>query len=110
MSRQICKSFADENGVISALEIDEDTLDELTTEDFVEGDEVVRIDADFAESLAQNIAEKAKEFNMEPVKLIVPIDYRQLMFTILNNYLNNVIVLAREEVSCNCHLEILSQI
>ena len=110
LSRQICKSFADENGVISAIEISDDTLDLLTVDEFADGDEVVRIDADFVENLAGEIEERAKELNMDLIKLIVPIDYRQLLFTILNNYLNNIVVLAREEVSCNCQLEILDQI
>ncbi len=110
LSRQICRSFADENGVISAIEISEDSLDALTADDYIEGDEVVRIDADFAEELADKIANEAREYNMELIKLIVPIDYRQLVFTILNNYLNNIVVLAREEISCNCQVEILSEV
>ena len=110
LSRQICQNFADENGVISAIEISTDSLVALTADDYVEGDEVVRIDADYAEELANKVVDKAKEYNMDLIKLIVPIDYRQLMFTILNNYMNNVVVLAREEISCNCQIEILTEV
>ena len=110
LSRQICNSFADENGTINAIEITEDILSSLTVEEIESGDEMVRIDADFAEELAKKIANKARKFNLDIIKLIVPIDYRQLLFTILNNYLNEVIVLAREEISCNCRLEIITEI
>ncbi len=110
LSRQICHQFADESGVISALEISEKTLQALTVEEFDEGDEVVRIDADFVEQLAEKIQKKVFEFNLDMIKLIVPIEYRQVLFTILNNYLNNVVVLAREEVSCNCQLDIVAEI
>lgn len=110
LSRQICKTFSDENGVVQAIELSSETLNALTVEDFEEGDEVVRIDAEFAENLAEKIEYKAKELNLDIVKLIVPIEYRQLLFTILNNYMNNIIVLAREELSCNCNLEILAEL
>jgi len=110
LSRQICHNFADENGTINAIEISEESLDALTVEDFDAGDEVVRIDAEFAEKLAEEILNQAKEFNMDIIKLVVPIDYRQLLFTILTNYLNNIVVLAREEISCNCQLEILASV
>ena len=110
LSRHICNAFEDEKGVINAIEVSDTSLDSLTVENFDAGDEVIRIDADFAEELAEKILNKAKELGVDFIKLIVPIDYRQLLFTVLNNYMNNIIVLAREEVSCNCQLEILGEV
>ena len=110
LSRQICKKYEDENGVITAFEISEKTLDKLTP-NFDEGDDaIIRIDAGFAEKLADKIVKQAHQLEIETPKLFVPLELRHLLFTLLSNYMNNIIVLAREEVGCNAQIEISAEI
>ena len=111
LSRQICKSLSDENGVINAIEISQDTLSELTdAEELIDCEDIVRIDADFAGKLADNIVETAKKADLDIIKIVVPLEYRQLLFIILNSYINNVAVLAHDEISYNYSLEIIKEI
>ena len=110
LSRQICNSFADENGIINAMEISSETISALTDDEFSDGVDIVRIDADLTEKLVADILKTAKKCPSDIIKVIVPIDYRQLLFTILNNYINNVVVLARDEISYNCSLDIICEI
>ena len=110
LSRQICDKYKNEDGVISAFEISEKTLDKLTPS-FDEGeDAIIRIDAGFAEKLAEKIIKQAKQFEIDVPKLFVPLELRHLIFTLLSNYINNIVVLAREEIGCNAQVDIIAEI
>ena len=110
LSRQICKQNENSEGVINAFEISEKTLDNFMP-DIDENDEsIIRIDAAFAEKLAEKISKKMIQFDVDNPKLFVPLEYRHLIFTLLSNYLNNITVLAREEIGCNSQIEIITEI
>ena len=110
LSRQICKKYMNEDGVIQAFEISEKTLDKLTPSFDEDDDAIIRIDAGFAEKLAEKIAKQAKQLEIESPKLFVPLELRHLVFTLLSNYLNNITVLAHEEIDCNAKVEIIAEI
>jgi len=110
LSRQICQKIANEDGILTAFEISDKTI-----EGFVPGfdesdDMVVRIDASFAEKFASKLGKKIKQFEVINPVLIAPIEYRQLIFTLLSHYFYDITVLAREEIGNNCRLEIISEI
>ena len=63
-----------------------------------------------AEKLADKIVKQAHQLEIETPKLFVPLELRHLLFTLLSNYMNNIIVLAREEVGCNAQIEISAEI
>ncbi len=110
LSRQICKNNQNTEGIINAFEISDATLDKFCP-DFDENDDaIIRIDADFAEQLAEKINKKAQKLNIENPKLFVPLEFRHLIFTLLSNYMNNITVLSREEIGCNAQIEIISEI
>lgn len=110
LSRQICNNYINEDGVMSVFELTDKTIDSLV-ENFDETDDVVRINGEFAEKIAEKINKKAEQLGLEEsVKLIVPMEYRHLLFTLLSNYVRDIAVLAREEIGCNCQLEILASI
>ena len=73
-------------------------------------DAIVSIDADFAETLAEKLSKKMSQLNVEYPKLIVPLEFRHLIFTLLSNYMNNITVLSREEIGCNAQLDVISEI
>ena len=73
-------------------------------------DFIIKIDGEYAEKLADKIAKKAKQLGLEEIKILVPMELRHLFFTLLSNYLNNIVVLTREEIGCNFGIEIVANI
>lgn len=110
ISRHIVKNNANEDGIISAFEISEKTLEKFLPNFDEDDDAIIRIDADFAETLARKLNKKIKQHQIESPKLLVPLEFRHLIFTLLSNYMNDITVLAREEIGCNATLEIISEI
>ncbi len=110
ISRQICKNNMNENGVITAFEISEKTLDKFMPNFDEDDDAIIRIDAGFAETLAEKLKQKIKQNQLQNPKLIVPLEFRHLIFTLLSNYMNEITVLSREEIGCNAELNIISEI
>ena len=110
LSRQICKNNQNSDGIITAIELSEKTLEKFNPNFDEDDDFIIRIDADFAEQLAEKLKKKISSLHIENPKLIVPLELRHLIFTLLSNYMNNITVLSREEIGCNAQLEIISEI
>lgn len=110
LSKQICKYNKNSDGIICTFEISDKTLDKFMPNFDESDDAIIRIDAGFAETLAKNISKKAAQYNIDNPKLLVPLEFRHLIFTLLSNYLNNITVLSREEIGCYAKIEIISEI
>ena len=110
LSRQIIKKYVNQDGMISVFEISDKTLEELIPSFEEDDDYIIKVDGDFAEKLAEKVAKKAHQYKINSPKLLVPIEYRQLLFTLLSNYLNDITVLSREEIGCHYPIEIIAQI
>ena len=110
LSRQICKYNSNPEGIISAFEISDKTLDKFMPNFDESDDAIIRIDAGFAEQLAEKLTKKMVQLNIDNPKLIVPLEFRHLIFTLLSNYMNNITVLSREEIGCNAQIEVISEI
>ena len=110
LSRQICKNNKNENGEINAFEISETTLEKFTPNFDESDDAIIRIDADFAEQLAEKLNKKINKMNIENPKLLVPLEFRHLIFTLLSNYMYNITVLSREEIGCNAKINVIAEI
>ena len=110
LSRQICNQNKNQDGVISAFEISEQTLEKFMPSFEEDEDAIIRIDAGFAEKLAEKLNKYIKKFELENPKLLVPLEFRHLIFTLLSNYMNNITVLSREEIGCNAEIEIIAEI
>lgn len=110
LSRQICKNNMNSDGVISAFELSEKTLDAIVPDLEEDEDAIVRIDAGFAEKLASKITKKAAQLEVENIILFAPLELRHLFFTLLSNYLNDITVLSREEIGCNAEINIIAEI
>ncbi len=110
LSGKICKKYENEGGLISVFELSDKTYEEILVS-FEDGeDAVVKIDGEFSEGLANKIIKKSKKLGVDEPKLLVPMDYRHLFFGLLSLYINNIVVLANEEIGCNTKLEILGEI
>ncbi len=110
LSRQICKKYANNEGVIGVIELSDKTLDDLLL--YLEDgeDAIVKIDGEFAEKMANKILRLAKKCDIDTPKLLVPMDFRQVFYGLLSLYINNIVVLAGEEIGCDFKLEILGEI
>lgn len=110
IGRQITKNYVNEEGVIPALEITEDSLLNVceTCVEEEENEEIIRIDAKYADQLAKKIEKLMKKYDCRTI--IVPLEFRHLIFKMLSSYFNEVSVLAREEVSFYAPIEILEEL
>jgi len=111
LSRQICRKYANEDGeTISAFELSEKSYSELVLGCDDTEDSLIKIDGAIAEKLADKILRKSKKLGLHSPKLIVPMDYRQIFFTLLSLYINDITVLAIEEIGCHYRIDSLGEI
>lgn len=110
LSRYICKKAANENGIIQGLEISEKTFQNLFSKIDSEGN-IVRIDGKKVEKIATNILKKVKTFELDEtnINLFVPLEVRHMMFVILSQFIANIRILAREEISSEYTIEIVDE-
>lgn len=111
LSRQICKNYTNEDGqTINAFELSDKTYSEMVLGCEEGDDSIITIDGELAETIASKLIKKAKKLNIfEPV-LVVPMEYRQIFFTLLSLYINNITVLSQEEIGCLYKFEPLGEI
>jgi flagellar biosynthesis protein FlhA len=111
LSRQICKNYTNEDGeTISAFELSEKTYSDIVLGCDEGEDSIITIDGELAEKMANKITRKAKKLGIYSPILIVPMEYRQIFFTLLSLYINDITVLAQEEIGCLYKIESLGEI
>lgn len=110
LSKQICNNYKNSEGVIQAFDLSDATMDKFIPSFDETDDAIIRIDADFAEKLADKLNKKIKKLSVEKPVLLAPMEFRQILFTLMSGYVNNLTVLAREEISCNIQLEIIGEV
>lgn len=111
LSRHICRAYTNEDGeTISAFEISEKTYSDIVLGCDEGEDCLIKIDGILAEKLANKLMRKAKKLNIYTPKLIVPMEYRQIFFTLLSLYINDITVLAQEEIGCSFKIDSLGEI
>ena len=110
LSRQICRKYSNDDGVISAFELSEKTYTDMVLGCDESEDNLVTIDGELAEKLANKIIKQSKKLNIHSPILIVPMEYRQLFFILLSLYINDITVLAQEEIGCAYKIDTLSEI
>ena len=111
LSKQICRAHANEDGeTISAFELSEKTYTQMLLGFDDSDDSMIKIDADMAEKIAKKIISKSKKLNIYSPILVVPMEYRQIFFTLLNMFINNITVLAQEELGYAYKIDSLGEI
>ena len=71
---------------------------------------IVRIDGTKVEKVAVKLLKFAKENNLDNVILSVPIEVRHMAFIVLSQYINNLTVLAQEEVTNYYNFEVIGEV
>lgn len=110
MARQICMNLKNEENTICAFEVSDKTMDKFLPNFEESEDAIIRIDASFAEKLAAKITKQAKNLNIESPILVAPLEFRQLIFSLLSTYMNDITVLSREEIGNNVHLDVIEEV
>ena len=60
--------------------------------------------------MEKSLVKKSKKAGIDCPVLLVPMEYRRMFFSLLSLYMNNIVVLAHEELSCNAKVEIVGEI
>ncbi|MBO7671837.1 FHIPEP family type III secretion protein [bacterium] len=110
LGSRIAKRLSDETGVVKALEITEDSLIEICdrTVDEDEYGEIIKIDAKYADKLAKKIAKLIKKYDCNTV--LVPLEFRYLIYKMLSCYFNEITVTCREEISFYAPIEVYEEL
>lgn len=111
LSRQISKSIANENNLIHAFELSEETLKYLASK--ISGkSNVIRIDNTKMKNVVNNIykAIDTLKINADEIVVIVPMEIRQVTSVVLSQLMPSVKVVAKEEISNGYSLEIYNRV
>ena len=84
-----------------------DTMFKLTES---EEDTVIKVDGKVAERIAKKIIKTANDNELKQIIIVVPMEIRHMVFSIFTEFINNLTVLAHEELSCDTNIEVIKTI
>lgn len=111
LSRYISKKISNGNGVIQAFELSDKTYASLFSK--VKADDtILRIDGKKAEKVANTILKHIKTYNLDINSFVIltPMEVRHMFFMVMSQFINNIKVIAKEEVANEYTIEILDEI
>ena len=111
LSRQISKGIANENNVIQAFELSEESIKYLSSK--VSGkNPVIRIDNTKIQTIVNNIYKviDKHKINADEIVVIVPMEIRQLTSVVLSQLMPSVKVVAKEEIASGYATEIFDRV
>lgn len=109
LSKHISQRFVGETPT-EIIELSGETLDKMFNLTETDEETVIKVDGKFAEKLAKKALKVAKENSLEEVILVVPIEIRHMTFVIFSEFINNLTVIAHEELSCNTNIHVVATI
>lgn len=92
------------------IEFSAKSLDDMFLLSESEEGAVIKVDGKFAEKLAKKMKRISKNYGLKEVVLVVPMEIRHMTFAIFSEFLNNLTVVAHEELSCNTNIEVIETI
>ena len=110
LSKHIIKDLSKE-GELKVIEFDDETLDKIYSffhED--EDDAVIRIDASEVQEIGEKIEKFAKSKKISNPIIVVPMDIRHMVFVILNEFVQNLTVLAHEELVGDANIKFVGKV
>lgn len=100
LSRFIVADYCNEDGIVNAIELSEDTLNDLfSMAESNESESIIRIEASSLEKIVKRLLKAVKTNNIDSIILVVPMEVRHMLFAVLSQYINNLTVLSKEEVT-----------
>jgi len=92
------------------IEFSGPTLDDMFKLTETEDEAIIKVDGKFAEKLAKRIVKIAKANEINDIVLVVPMEIRHMTFSIFSEFINNLTVLAHEELSCSTNIEVIETV
>lgn len=111
LSRQISKSIANENNIIQAFELTEETTKYLHAK--VTGKStIIRVDNNRIQSVVNNIYKSIDELkiNADQIVVIVPMEIRHITSVVLSQLVPSIKVVAKEEIANGYTMEIYAKV
>ena len=109
LSKHISQRFIGETPT-EIIELSNETLDKMFNLTDTEEETVIKVDGKFAEKLAKKAMKVAKENGLDEVIIVVPIEIRHMTFAIFSEFINNLSVIAHEELSCETNVHVIATI
>lgn len=111
LGKFITAQIADDDGIVQAFGLSDKTYASLFSKINTQ-DMIVKIEGKKIEKIAKSLLKSAKTFdmNVDDLKLIVPVEVRHMAFMILSQFIPNITVVAREELSNDCKIDLLEEI
>lgn len=111
LARQISKGIANENNLIQAFELSEETIKYLTSK-ISSKNTVIRIDNTKIQTVVNNIYKSIDKLkiNADEIIVIVPIEIRQVTSVVLSQLMPSVKVVAKEEIANGYSIEIYDRV
>lgn len=107
LAKYISKDIAGRGDEIKAIEFSADTLDTMFKLTESDDETVIKVDGKVAGKLSKKLKKIAEINEIEDILLIVPMEIRHMTFSIFSEFLNNLTVVAHEELSCTCPIKIV---
>lgn len=111
LSRYISKKVSNPDGVILGFDLSEKSYQSIFSQ-IDSSDNIVRLDGAKIEKIAAKILKKAKALNIDisNLTLFTPIEVRHMTYIILSQFINNIRVLAKEEITNEYTIEIIDEV
>ncbi len=110
LAKHISKDIASRGDEIKAIEFSAKTLDTMFKLTDSTDEAVIKVDGNVAGKLAKKLKKIAEINELEEILLIVPMEIRHMTFSIFSEFLNNITVVAHEELNCNCPINVIDVI
>ena len=109
LAKHISRRFITDEPVC-VMEFEGKTLDKMFDLTESEDGAVIKVDGKVAEKLAKKIKKCAKDNNLSEIVLVVPMEIRHMTFAIFSEFLNDLTVVAHEELSCDTNIKVIDVI
>ena len=112
LSKHIVRDLA-EDGELKVIEFEDSTIDKVYSffkEDEHNDEAIIRIDASDVQAIVDRLMKFVKSKKVTKPILVVPMDIRHMVFVILSEFVQDITVLAHEELVSNCNVKFIGKI
>lgn len=109
LAKHISKRFVTAEPTF-VMEFSGKTLDDMFSLSESEEGAVIKVDGKFAEKLAKKMKKIAVANELKEIVLVVPMEIRHMTFAIFSEFINNLTVIAHEELSCDTNIKVIETI
>ena len=112
LSKHIVRDLA-EDGELKVIEFEDSTIDKVYSffkEDEHNDEAIIRIDASDVQAIVDRLMKFVKSKKVTRPILVVPMDIRHMVFVILSEFVQDITVLAHEELVSNCNVKFIGKI